>query len=223
MTYYQRIGSDDNRKKVVGFGRDVQHPYRIFNGKEFTTNIFEVMNNGSGQSDLHGKIYDPSELSIIPPYPDFVKIGEITYKRMDGQKPVIDPFKSTTYTFNEKRSLSNTGPHKKIESDFTGNRGNWGLVKNQFIDTPRYYPYTLKDQPQNNNSGWKITEQSSMFSQMIRRGFFNQGRLTSMLDMQTGEIRKSEGVAFVGEKLENVIGNKDSFFLDPNKRPPEVK
>ena len=140
---------------------------------------------------------------------------------MDGQKPFIDPFKSTTYTFNEKRSLSNTGDKKKIENNFTGNRGWWGLVKNQFIDTPRYNVVRQKEQPQNNNSGWKIVEQSSIFAQMIRRGIFTQKRLTSMLDMQTGEIRQHEGVGYVGEKLENRIGGKDSFYLDPNKRPPE--
>jgi hypothetical protein len=148
-----------------------------------------------------------------------VKVDGITYKKYDGQRPAIDPFTSTTYTFNEKRTLKNVGDHKKIEADFTGNRGPWGLVKNQNIDTPRWYPFIKK--VQDDDKRWKVFEQSSIFAQMIRRGFFKQSRLTDSLDMQTGEIQHSNGVGFVGEPLENKFGSKDIFFLRPENRPDE--
>ena len=76
---------------TYGMGRFQPTSYKNYRGANIFTDIFEVGANGVGNAFLHGRIYDPSELGILPPFPKTVEVENIKADYKNGILSVTLP------------------------------------------------------------------------------------------------------------------------------------
>lgn len=227
MPYYQRLGKVDRRSMAYGRGRFDPRLYRNYRGAPLFTDIFEIGNGDPGAAILHGRIYDPSELGITPPYPEFIEIEEVWYQFNPNNRPPNrnNPHNPNARIFNGPRDTSNIPiDRQKIDKvDMMKQRNMHGVGHNQIIQGVNPGIYREKDQPSDDYSAkdQPVYEQSSTLSQQLRRGIIKGERLLNSVNQSTGEIEEGGERAFIGDLVENIQGDRDVFFLSPENRPDD--
>lgn len=209
---------------TYGFGRFDPISYRNHRGAEIFTDIFDVR-TGIGNGLLHGRIYDPAELGISEPFPEYVRVDEVLYQFNPNDPPpnVNQPFNPNTRTYSGPRTLQDT-PKEIREIDrkeIIGKRGMHGVRHNQEIVGIHGGIYREKNQPPVNPNPVErpVFEQSSILAQQLRRNIVKGERLLDKLNFSTGEIEKGGPKAFIGDPPPNSKGDKNTFFLNPGNRP----
>ena len=229
MPYYQRLGVIDRRRMTYGFGRFQPMSYKNHRGAEMFTDVTGVGGacGGAGNGFLHGRIYDPSELNVSPPFPEFVKVDGVVYQFNPNNRPPNSnqPFNPNVSTYNGSSTLSQVPKEKREISrgQMVGNRGMQGVGYNKETQGVNPGIYREKDQPEDDcpPEEQATFEQSSMLSQQLRRKVVKGERLLTTFNQGTGEIEEGGERAFIGDRIEDIKGNKNTFFLNPANRPTD--